>query len=145
MDDPISALDAHVRKSIFDEVFVGLMKNSTRILVTHAVDFIHLADHVVILKEGRVEAQGSCEEIVDHPYMSEIQEIHIKNKRELEKHDIWEALEEVSLLKRAQSTIPTHQLSTEFAANAARRMSMAPGKLLLAKKKSAPDVPELEK
>ena len=44
MDDPISALDATVRKAIFDEVFMGLMKDSTRVLVTHAVDFIHLAD-----------------------------------------------------------------------------------------------------
>lgn len=131
MDDPISALDAHVRKSIFDEVFVGLMKDSTRILVTHAVDFIHLADHVIILKDGKVEAQGAYEDIKKHAYMAEIQEIHIKNKRELEKNDIWEALEEVSLLKRAQSSLPTHKLSTDFGENAKRRMSLAPGKLFL--------------
>jgi len=56
MDDPISALDAHVRKAIFDEVFVGLMKDKTRILVTHAVEFIHLADNVIILEDGHVLA-----------------------------------------------------------------------------------------
>ena len=49
MDDPISALDADVRKKVFSEVFVGLMKDKTRILVTHAVDFIHLADHIIIM------------------------------------------------------------------------------------------------
>ena len=49
MDDPISALDADVRKKVFNDVFVGLMKNKTRILVTHAVDFIHLADHIIIM------------------------------------------------------------------------------------------------
>ena len=54
MDDPISALDCHVRKAIFDQVFVGLMQDSTRILVTHAVDFIHLADHIVIMKDGKI-------------------------------------------------------------------------------------------
>ena len=52
MDDPISALDTDVRKKIFEEVFMGLMKDKTRILVTHAVDFIHLADHVIIMKDG---------------------------------------------------------------------------------------------
>ena len=49
MDDPISALDADVRKKVFSDVFVGLMKDKTRILVTHAVDFIHLADHIIIM------------------------------------------------------------------------------------------------
>jgi len=72
MDDPISALDAHVRKAIFDEVFVGLMKGKTRVLVTHAVEFIHLADHVVIMKNGSCLAQGSYEDIQDHAYMKEI-------------------------------------------------------------------------
>jgi len=52
MDDPISALDAHVRKAVFEQVFVGIMKQKTRILVTHSVDLINLADHVVIMKGG---------------------------------------------------------------------------------------------
>lgn len=52
MDDPISALDAHVRKAVFDQVFMGLMREKTRILATHAVDFVHLADHVVIMRDG---------------------------------------------------------------------------------------------
>mmetsp|Transcript_25637 Transcript_25637/g.34241 ORF Transcript_25637/g.34241 Transcript_25637/m.34241 type:complete len:84 (-) Transcript_25637:70-321(-) len=56
MDDPISALDAQVRKAVFDQVFVGLMKDKTRILVTHAVELIQHADHVVIMKDGGVEA-----------------------------------------------------------------------------------------
>ena len=32
------------------------MKDKTRILVTHAVDFIHLADHIIIMNEGRIHA-----------------------------------------------------------------------------------------
>ena len=41
MDDPISALDDDVRKAIFEMVFTGLMKDKTRILVTHAIEFIN--------------------------------------------------------------------------------------------------------
>ena len=40
-------------------------------------------------------------------------------------------------MKQAASMIPSHQLSTEFAGNSKRRMSLAPGKLMLAKKSSA--------
>lgn len=56
MDDPISALDAHTRKSIFEDVFQGILKDSTRVLVTHAVDFMHLADKIVIMNDGKVVA-----------------------------------------------------------------------------------------
>jgi ABC-type nitrate/sulfonate/bicarbonate transport system ATPase subunit len=49
MDDPISALDANVRKFIFKEVFQGLLKEKTRILVTHAVDFLHLSDRIIVM------------------------------------------------------------------------------------------------
>jgi len=52
MDDPVSALDADVRKKVFEQVFQGLLKGKTRILVTHSIDFLHLADKIVILKKG---------------------------------------------------------------------------------------------
>ena len=61
MDDPISALDATVKKKIFEEVFMGELKNKTRILVTHAVDFIHLVDRILVIKEGKIILQGSFE------------------------------------------------------------------------------------
>ena len=54
MDDPISALDANVRKAIFKEVIQKILKDKTRILVTHAVDFVHLADKIVIMDKGRI-------------------------------------------------------------------------------------------
>lgn len=54
MDDPISALDACVRKRIMKNVILGSLKEKTRILVTHAIDFIHLADRIFIMKGGRI-------------------------------------------------------------------------------------------
>ena len=85
MDDPISALDTQTRKKIFTEVFQGILKEKTRILVTHAVDFVHLADKIVIMNEGKIIAQGSYNELEDHPYMRQIQDIHESNKDELKK------------------------------------------------------------
>lgn len=79
MDDPISALDANVKKKIFKEVFQGLLKNKTRILVTHAVDFLHLADRIVIMKSGKIEAQGTLESLKSNTHLSDIMETQRKN------------------------------------------------------------------
>ena len=51
--------------------------------MTHAIDFVHLADKIVIMNEGKIIAQGSYDELVDHPYMQQIQDIHETNKDEL--------------------------------------------------------------
>jgi len=83
MDDPISALDTQTRKKIFEQVFQGLLKDSTRVLVTHAVDFVHLADRIVIMNDGKILAQGTFDELASHPYMQQIQEIHQTNKDEV--------------------------------------------------------------
>lgn len=76
MDDPISALDANVKKKIFENVFLGELKDKTRILITHAIDFLHLVDSIVLLKDGEVILHGNYEEIKDDPYMQKLIEIH---------------------------------------------------------------------
>lgn len=63
MDDPISALDANVRKLIFKEVFQGLLREKTRILVTHAVDFLHLSDRIIVMSGGSVQAFGTFKDL----------------------------------------------------------------------------------
>ncbi len=35
LDDPLSAVDAHVSKFLFDECICGILKDKTRVLVTH--------------------------------------------------------------------------------------------------------------
>ena len=39
MDDPVSALDANVKKSILNDVFLGILKGKTILLATHALEF----------------------------------------------------------------------------------------------------------
>lgn len=69
MDDPISALDANVKKKIFEEVFEQEFRNKTRVLVTHAVDFLSLVDRIILMKEGQIILQGSYEELKDNDYL----------------------------------------------------------------------------
>ena len=48
---------------------MGILKDKTRILVTHAVDFINLADKIVIMKEGKITAQGTPAELFANEYL----------------------------------------------------------------------------
>ena len=59
MDDPLSALDSHVKRKIFNNLINGEMKGKTRILVTHAIDFIDRCDRIIVLDKGRVTLDGS--------------------------------------------------------------------------------------
>lgn len=69
MDDPLSAVDAHVGKHLFEHVLGpnGFLskKNSTRILVTHQVHLIQKADHIIILGEGQILQQGTYSELAN--------------------------------------------------------------------------------
>lgn len=85
MDDPVSALDAIVKRKVFKQVFNGMLKGRTRVLVTHATDFIPLADKVVFMKDGKIEAVGTPDELKDHEYLQELAEIAEKNQEEATK------------------------------------------------------------
>jgi len=76
LDDPISALDANVKKKIFENVLLDHLKEKTIILVTHAIDFLHLVDRIVVFNEGEIVLQGSYEEIKNDPYLVHLMDIH---------------------------------------------------------------------
>ena len=56
MDDPISAVDAIVKRKLMKNVILGCLKEKTRILATHAIDVLHLADKIILLDQGRITA-----------------------------------------------------------------------------------------
>ncbi|GFY43924.1 multidrug resistance-associated protein 1 [Trichonephila inaurata madagascariensis] len=61
LDDPLSAVDVHVRKALFDDVisYNGILRKKTRILVTHDVSLLHKVDKIVSMKDGRIDEIGS--------------------------------------------------------------------------------------
>ena len=69
LDEPFGALDAKVRKELrrwlrrlHDEVHV------TSVFVTHDQDeAMEVADRVVVMNHGKVEQQGSPDQVYDHP------------------------------------------------------------------------------
>merc|ERR1719495_1204653 len=66
LDDPLSAVDSHVGKHIFDKVIGphGCLKNKTRVLVTHGVTFLPQVDNIVVMKKGVISEVGSYRELL---------------------------------------------------------------------------------
>ena len=63
-----------------------MLKKKTRILVTHAIDFLHLSDRIIVLKDGKIQAFGTFEELEDDPHMKGVLEINKKNMEESKGH-----------------------------------------------------------
>ncbi|VDI57681.1 ATP-binding cassette, subfamily C (CFTR/MRP), member 1 [Mytilus galloprovincialis] len=68
LDDSLSAVDAHVGKHIFDEIIGsnGLLKEKTRILVTHGINYIRKVDIIITMVDGRIGEIGSFDELTEH-------------------------------------------------------------------------------
>ncbi|XP_072523441.1 ATP-binding cassette sub-family C member 3 isoform X2 [Salminus brasiliensis] len=66
LDDPLSAVDAHVAKHIFDNVIgpEGALRGKTRLLVTHGISFLPQVDNIVVLVEGMVSEMGSYQDLL---------------------------------------------------------------------------------
>jgi hypothetical protein len=63
LDDPLSAVDAHVADHLFWQCIRGELKGRTVLLVTHQVQFLPHCDRVVVLAAGAVKACGTFEEL----------------------------------------------------------------------------------
>jgi ATP-binding cassette, subfamily C (CFTR/MRP), member 1 len=60
-DDPLSAVDSHVGKHIFDNVLseTGILKGKTRFLVTHAISFLPKVDEIYVMTKGEISESGT--------------------------------------------------------------------------------------
>ena len=93
LDEPFGALDAKVRQELrqwlrrlHDEIQV------TSVFVTHdQEEALELADRVVVMNQGRLEQEGTAEEVFEHPktpfVMSFLGEVNIFHGRHLPELD----------------------------------------------------------
>ncbi|KAH1014057.1 hypothetical protein HUJ04_002952 [Dendroctonus ponderosae] len=63
LDDPLSAVDTHVGKHLFEKCIKNYLNGKTRILVTHQLQYLKKADIIIVLNEGRIEAKGTFDEL----------------------------------------------------------------------------------
>ncbi|SCV70703.1 BQ2448_3465 [Microbotryum intermedium] len=101
LDDPLSAVDAHVGKALFDDAICGALKDRTRVLVTHAVHFLPRVDWIITIDQGRIQQEGTYDDLIadkDGPFSKMIAEfggdaIEKREEQEEAEEDAIEATE----------------------------------------------------
>ncbi|KAL8936625.1 MAG: hypothetical protein Q9211_004099 [Gyalolechia sp. 1 TL-2023] len=64
MDDPLSAVDAHVGRHIFDNAICGLLKDKCRILATHQLHVLNRCDRILWMEEGCIKTIDTFENLM---------------------------------------------------------------------------------
>jgi ABC-type multidrug transport system fused ATPase/permease subunit len=69
LDEPTAAMDAETEFRIFDH-FRAVTKDQMAILISHRFSTVRMADHIVVLSDGRVAEEGSHEQLMTNggPY-----------------------------------------------------------------------------
>lgn len=64
----MSAVDVKVGKLLYENCICGILKSKTVVLVTHHINLLSSNEsvHVIVLKEGRVDAAGPFAEVKQH-------------------------------------------------------------------------------
>lgn len=99
MDDPLSAVDAHVGRHIFDHAILGLLKDKCRILATHQLWVLNRCDRIVWMDAGKIRAVDTLDNLMrDEPDFRTLMETTSTEKEEEEeekKDDVEAVAEEV--------------------------------------------------
>lgn len=63
LDDPLSAVDAHVGHRLFNDCIKVLLKDKTVLLVTHQLQYVTHGDKLVVMQNGAIQHFGSPDEL----------------------------------------------------------------------------------
>ncbi|QKX53596.1 uncharacterized protein TRUGW13939_00675 [Talaromyces rugulosus] len=64
MDDPLSAVDAHVGRHIMEQAICGLLKDKCRILATHQLHVLNRCDRIILMDDGHVSAVDTFDNLM---------------------------------------------------------------------------------
>ncbi|KAK9673866.1 hypothetical protein RND81_12G194700 [Saponaria officinalis] len=67
LDDPFSAVDAHTSRHLFQKCLLGILSEKTVVYITHQLEFLSVADLVLVIKDGSIVQSGSYEDLMKDP------------------------------------------------------------------------------
>ncbi|XP_055920592.1 multidrug resistance-associated protein 1-like [Eupeodes corollae] len=110
LDDPLSAVDSHVGKHIFEKVIgpTGLLANKTRVLVTHGITYLPKVDNIYVMKGGEISEDGTYSDLLNQKgAFSDFLIQHLT-----ENTDEIEELDEIA--EQLENTIQSEELRGKF-------------------------------
>ncbi|XP_030837608.1 multidrug resistance-associated protein 5 isoform X1 [Strongylocentrotus purpuratus] len=155
LDDPLSAVDAHVGLHIFTHCISTALKGKTVLFVTHQLQYLKDCDLVMTMMDGRIVERGHHDELmsVDGVYANLINTFHSKQEaadlEDLENPEADEDMPEqeesmVERRERAQSQLSSRSRASSFIADAAPdpepAVAVTDGKLMSSEDKSTKSV-----
>ncbi|KAH8585848.1 ABC multidrug transporter-like protein [Bisporella sp. PMI_857] len=63
MDDPLSAVDAHVGHKIMNDAICGLLKDKCCILATHQLHILRRCDRIIWMEKGKIQMVGKFDDL----------------------------------------------------------------------------------
>uniref|UniRef100_K7FYJ5 ATP-binding cassette sub-family C member 5 n=1 Tax=Pelodiscus sinensis TaxID=13735 RepID=K7FYJ5_PELSI len=86
LDDPLSAVDAHVGKHIFEKCIKEALKEKTVILVTHQLQYLEFCEEVILLEDGEIHERGTHKDLMKEQgrYAQLIQNLHMEQAKDPE-------------------------------------------------------------
>ncbi|KAJ5733265.1 hypothetical protein N7533_013712 [Penicillium manginii] len=105
MDDPLSAVDAHVGRHIMDKAICGLLKDRCRILATHQLHVLNRCDRIVVMDEGRIDAVDTFDNLMrDNALFQRLMSTSRQEDSKEEEEDAEEAVgEEIEKTKELEA------------------------------------------
>ncbi|XP_077987901.1 ATP-binding cassette sub-family C member 5-like [Glandiceps talaboti] len=64
LDDPLSAVDAHVGKHLFKNLIRGALKGKSILFVTHQLQYLSQCDEILVMKEGEIVERGKHDDLM---------------------------------------------------------------------------------
>jgi ATP-binding cassette, subfamily C (CFTR/MRP), member 1 len=64
MDDPLSAVDSHTGRHIFDKAILGLLGGKCRVLATHQLWVLHRVDRIIWMEGGKIMAVDTFDNLM---------------------------------------------------------------------------------
>ncbi|KAF9074671.1 ABC protein [Rhodocollybia butyracea] len=125
-DDPLSAVDAHVGRSLFHDAIHYLAKEGkTVILVTHALHFLSNCDYIYTLDAGRIAEHGSYTDLLKRNGK------FAQLDREFGGHDLSTERQQVNI-----ATVKAMKSKTDRAARKGAGIGKLEGKLMVKEKRT---------